>query len=130
MRLSEPRTKILIMGLLPCAPDDPAKIADMAKIKQVNSEISRLANGNTIRFLDIGDKFKDAKGNARQDLLPDYLHPNYAGYEVWSDEIKPVVESMTRWLAHIVATASHIFLIGLPVFYQVAREFIHDGIGP
>ncbi|HEY9756756.1 MAG TPA: GDSL-type esterase/lipase family protein [Oculatellaceae cyanobacterium] len=97
VRLSEPDTKILIMGLLPrCAPDDPAKTVDMAKIKQVNAEISHLANGKTIRFLDIGDKFKDAKGNARQDLLPDYLHPNYAGYEVWSNAIKPVIESMTR----------------------------------
>jgi lysophospholipase L1-like esterase len=97
VRLSEPGTKILLMGLLPrCAPNDPMKTADMAKIKQVNSEISHLANGKTIRFLNIGDKFKDAKGNARQDLLPDYLHPNYAGYQVWSNAIKPVIESMTR----------------------------------
>jgi lysophospholipase L1-like esterase len=97
VRLNEPETKVLIMGLLPrCSPTDPNREKFNEKISQVNAEISQLSNGNTIRYLDLGAKFEDAKGQARQDLLGDYLHPSHAGYEVWSDAIKPVIDSMSK----------------------------------
>jgi lysophospholipase L1-like esterase len=97
IRLHEPETKVLIMGLLPrCSARDPNREKFREKINQVNAEISQLANGNTIRYLNIGAKFEDSRGFARHDLLPDYLHPSHAGYEVWSDAIKPVIKSMTK----------------------------------
>jgi lysophospholipase L1-like esterase len=97
IRLKDPESKVLVMGLLPrCSPTDPDKDKYRAKIERVNAEISQLSNGNSIRYLDIGAKFKDAHGNARQDLLGDYLHPSHAGYEVWSDAVKPVIESMSK----------------------------------
>jgi lysophospholipase L1-like esterase len=97
VRLKEPETKVLIMGLLPrCSPTDPNREKFHEKISQVNAEISQLSNGNTIRYLDLGAKFEDAKGQARQDLLGDYLHPSHAGYEVWSDAVKPVIDSMSK----------------------------------
>jgi lysophospholipase L1-like esterase len=97
IRLKDPESKVLIMGLLPrCSPTDPDKEKFRAKIARVNAEISQLSNGNTIRYLDLGDKFKDANGNARQTLLGDYLHPSHAGYEVWSDAVKPVIDAMSK----------------------------------
>jgi lysophospholipase L1-like esterase len=97
IRLKEPESKVLIMGLLPrCSPTDSAREKFREKIARVNAEISQLSNGNTIRYLDISAKFEDSKGYARQDLLGDYLHPSHAGYEVWSDAVKPVIDSMSR----------------------------------
>lgn len=95
IRKRDPETKVLVMGILPrCAPNDPEKPDAARKIAQVNAEISHLDNGKTVRFIDISDKFRDARGQARQDLLPDYLHPNHDGYQVWSDAIKPVIAKM------------------------------------
>ncbi len=97
VRLKEPDAKVLIMGLLPrCAPDDPHRGEMLQKIARVNSEIRQLDNGQAVRYIDIGRSFADAKGQARRDLLPDYLHPNNAGYQVWSNAIKPIIDKMTR----------------------------------
>ena len=97
VRLHDPGAKVLVIGLLPrCAPDDPARSEILRKVAIVNSEVSQLDNGNTIRFVDIGSKFINANSQARVDLLPDYLHPNHAGYQVWSDAIKPVLDSMVK----------------------------------
>jgi lysophospholipase L1-like esterase len=96
IRLKDPESKVLIMGILPrCSPTDPDREKFREKIARVNAEISQLSNGNTIRYLDLGAKFEDSNGNARHDLLGDYLHPSHAGYEVWSDAVKPVIDSMS-----------------------------------
>ncbi len=97
VRLHEPQAKILLMGLLPrYAPDDPLRSMEMVKLEAVNKEIAQLADGDKIRYVDIGDKFEDPNGFVRQDLLPDFLHPDRAGYELWSDAIRPLIEETQK----------------------------------
>jgi beta-glucosidase len=46
-----------------------------------------LADGEKVVFLDIGAKFLDADGNLPAEIMPDKLHPNRKGYEVWAQAI-------------------------------------------
>jgi lysophospholipase L1-like esterase len=97
IRARQPKTKILLMGLLP---RDPAfamtRVPREAKRKEVNALLAQMDDGHSIRFIDIGDRFVDQNGLARQDLMPDYLHPNQQGYEVWAEAIKPMLDGMLK----------------------------------
>jgi len=54
----------------------------------VNRSIGKLHDGNHVHYLDIGAKFLDADGNLPADIMPDKLHPNAKGYEIWAAAIK------------------------------------------
>jgi lysophospholipase L1-like esterase len=97
IRARQPKTKILLMALLP---RDAAWALGRghreAKRKDVNAAIARLDDGRSTRFIDIGDRFVDQTGIARQELMPDYLHPNQQGYEIWAEAIKPMLDGMLK----------------------------------
>jgi lysophospholipase L1-like esterase len=62
------------------------------KITATNALLVTLADGDTVRWLDVGPRFLDQAGLVRADLMPDYLHLSPAGYEVWADAAKPEIE--------------------------------------
>jgi lysophospholipase L1-like esterase len=82
-----PETKVLLMGILP-------RNFDQSKISDINNYMSTLDNGSSVRFANIDSQFTDASGNPRTDLLPDQIHPDQKGYQVWSDAISPLLNSM------------------------------------
>ena len=79
-----PDTKILLMGILPRQPGYDW-IADT--IKEANVLLKGLAAHDQIWFMDIGDQYLDEKGTLRKELMPDFLHPSEAGYEIWGRSI-------------------------------------------
>ncbi len=87
-----PSAVILLQAVFPRAekPTDPTR----EKIKRVNQIISRLGDGNKVVYVDFGDKFLLPNGNINRDLMPDTLHPNAKGYEVWADAIRPEIEKV------------------------------------
>ena len=93
-----PDAKLLLLGIFPrgADPKDP-KVADMrAKIKQVNSELAKLDDGNKTRYLDIGDKFLDGDGAIPKDIMKDALHPTPKGYQIWADAMQPLLDEMMK----------------------------------
>jgi lysophospholipase L1-like esterase len=90
-----PATKILLLGIFPrsAKATDPAR----ARIKHINEIIAKLDDGGkTVRYLDIGSKFLDANGDLPVDIMPDALHPNAKGYQIWADAVQPVVAEMMK----------------------------------
>ena len=90
-----PGTKVLLLAVFPRA----AKAADAARgrIKAINTEIAKLDDGGkTVKYLDIGEKFLDAEGNLPKDIMPDALHPNAKGYQIWIDATKAAVDEMVK----------------------------------
>ena len=45
-------------------------------------------------YLDIGPKFLDANGTLSKEIMPDLLHPNAKGYEIWAEAIEPTVAKL------------------------------------
>jgi lysophospholipase L1-like esterase len=90
-----PNIKILLLGVFPRANkvDDPFR----AQIKQVNDAISKLDDGGKhVKYLDIGSKFLDPDGTLPRTIMPDFLHPNVKGYQIWADAIKPSVDELEK----------------------------------
>ncbi len=85
-----PDAVILLQALLPRAekPTDPAR----EKVASVNCIISKLGDGNKVLYTDFGDGFVRPDGTINRDLMPDALHPNAKGYEIWAEAIRPTVE--------------------------------------
>lgn len=90
-----PSTKILLLGVFPRGEkaDNPAR----ARIKAINEKIAKLDDGGkTVRYLDIGDKFLEADGTLPKTIMPDALHPNKKGYEIWTEAVKGPITDMLK----------------------------------
>jgi lysophospholipase L1-like esterase len=85
-----PDATILLQAIFPrgAKASDP----DRAKIKSINSTISKLADGGKVVYVDFGDKFLEPDGSLSPEVMPDYLHPSAKGYEIWADAIQPMVD--------------------------------------
>jgi lysophospholipase L1-like esterase len=63
----------------------------MAKASELASKV---ADGKMIFYMDIGARFTDADGNISADIMPDFLHPNARGYEIWAEAIEPKIADL------------------------------------
>jgi lysophospholipase L1-like esterase len=88
-----PKTKILLLGLFPRA-DEVAPPPE--QIGEINAAIAKLADGDRVRFLDIGPKLLQPDGTLSREIMPDLLHPNAKGYEIWAAAIKPSLDEMLK----------------------------------
>lgn len=85
-----PDSVILLQGILPREerPDDPLR----ATVKQVNDRLAGLADGKNLLFVDFGGKFLRPDGFIGRDIMPDFLHPNKQGYQIWADAIRTYID--------------------------------------
>ena len=86
-------TKILLLAVFPRdeKPDGKFRVINDG----VNKVIKGLANDKKgVFFLDIGDKFLDEKGNLPKSIMPDRLHPNEKGYEIWAKAMEPTIKKL------------------------------------
>jgi lysophospholipase L1-like esterase len=93
MRKKAPRATIIVMGILP-RNDGRRPTAAMASISKINEKIAKLADGKTIRYLDINDKLADRDGKLREGMTVDRLHLSLKGYQVWADALKPLLREL------------------------------------
>ena len=93
-----PQTRLLLLAIFPrgADPTDPHVIEMRQKIKTVNAGLAQLDDGNMTRYLDIGDKFLAPDGSIPKDIMPDALHPNHAGFEIWADAMQPLLDEMMK----------------------------------
>lgn len=86
-----PNSKLLLLAIFPRSekPTDAIR----AKLAEVNTKISALADGKRVTYLDIGAKFLSPDGTLSRDIMPDFLHPNEKGYQIWADAIQSVIDS-------------------------------------
>ena len=88
-----PTSKILLLGVFPrnTVKDTPAQIEAPAKINDI---ISKFADGKQIVYLNINDAFLGPDGKVPADIMPDFLHPNEHGYQLWADAMNPTLFQM------------------------------------
>jgi lysophospholipase L1-like esterase len=91
IRTRLPDSKILLLAIFPRGDGGPEQ---QAQINEINPAIARLDDGKMVKFLDIGAKFLDADGTLPTSIMPDLLHPNAQGYQIWADAMNPTLEAM------------------------------------
>ena len=87
-----PKTKILVLSIFPRGTDnsDPLRQEN----QRVNKMLPILADQKTVFHLDINQAFLDDDGKLSRTLMPDLLHPNTKGYEVWAKAMEPTLSQL------------------------------------
>ena len=93
IRAKLPDSKILLLAIFPRGVfNDPQR----AQVALINTVLARLDDGKMVRFLDINSKFLEADGTLPRSIMPDLLHPNEKGYQIWADAMEPTLVEMLK----------------------------------
>ncbi|MDB6137326.1 MAG: lipolytic protein family [Verrucomicrobiaceae bacterium] len=89
-----PETKILLLGIFPRGADSKDKMR--RQNEETNAIIARFADNKTVYYMDIGKTFLEPDGTLSKEIMPDLLHPNAKGYEIWTAAIKDKVAELMK----------------------------------
>lgn len=89
-----PGAKILLLSIFPRGETPADKMRQQNEA--TNAIIKNLADNKTVFFMDIGPKFLQPDGMLSRDIMPDLLHPNEKGYEIWAEAIAPKVKELLQ----------------------------------
>ena len=89
IREKAPAATIVVMGIFPRNDN----MALMPTIDRINGNLSRFADGRTIRYLNINGKLAGSDGRLLEGMMnaQDKLHPTLKAYQIWADALKPVL---------------------------------------
>ncbi len=89
-----PETKVLLLGIFPrgATKDDKMRQQNIA----TNNIISGFADGKRVHYMDIGSIFLQPDGTLPKEIMPDLLHLNAHGYQMWADAIEGKVKELMK----------------------------------
>ena len=90
MRAKAPAATILLTAIFPRNDN----MAVIPTIDRINENLSKLADGSRIRYLNVNDKLADPGGKLFDGMMHDRLHPTLKGYQVWADALKPILTEL------------------------------------
>jgi lysophospholipase L1-like esterase len=92
LKEKQPQMKILLLAIFPrgADSDDPKRQQN----EEINQRIAKLADDKMVTYLDINEAFLKEDGTLSREVMPDLLHPNAAGYEIWSKAIEDEVKEL------------------------------------
>jgi lysophospholipase L1-like esterase len=91
LRRMLPQTRILLLGVLPR--NNIQWISDA--VKRINTAISTLDDGYSIRYLDMTSSFQNSPVQVKPELYnPDLLHLAVPGYQMWYQTMEPLFYNM------------------------------------
>jgi len=86
-RAKAPSATLILTGITPRNDE----MAVMHTINRINERIARLADGKSIRYININDQLADASGKLYPGMTdPDGLHLTPKAYQVWADRLIPI----------------------------------------
>ncbi len=91
MQTKAPKAVIIVTAIFPRNDNATA----MTVINRVNADLAKLADGKTIRFLNVNGKLADSSGTLYPGMMnSDKLHPALPGYQVWAEGLKPILTEL------------------------------------
>ena len=87
-----PKTQVLLLAVFPRGekPDDHLRRLN----DDVNKRIAGFADGKTVHFLNINQALLNPDGTLSKAVMPDLLHPNERGYEIWQRAMAPKLQQL------------------------------------
>ena len=92
LRTRLPNMKILVLAIFPRgkdATDGLRKLNDAT-----NKILAGYADNQHVYYLDVNSKFLEDGGVLPAAIMPDLLHPNEKGYEIWAEAMEPTVKQL------------------------------------
>jgi len=91
VRTKAPKSTVILTGIFPR--NDTTAV--LPAINQINDNLARLADGKTVRYININAKLADADGRFFPGMVnADQLHPTVKAYQVWADALKPIFKEV------------------------------------
>jgi lysophospholipase L1-like esterase len=89
-RKKAPAATIVLTAIFPR--NDNAAV--MPTITRINTNLATLADGKSVRFLDVNARLADARGVLFEGTMVDGLHLSLKGYEVWAEGLRPILTKL------------------------------------
>jgi lysophospholipase L1-like esterase len=87
MREKAPDATIIVTGIFPRG----TNIEVFRTIERINANVSKFADGQKVRYLNVNAKLADPNGVLVEGVMnADRLHPALGGYQIWADALKPI----------------------------------------
>ena len=89
IREKQPTAIIVVIAIFPrgASPEEPLR----QRNDLVNRGIQRFCDGKTVLWCDFGKSLLDEKGDTKW-VMPDRLHLNAKGFEIWYENVKPYID--------------------------------------
>jgi len=89
-----PQAKVLLLGIFPRGADamDKFRIQNEA----TNAIVKTYADGKRVFWKDLGSVFLEKDGTLSKEIMPDLLHLNEKGYQMWAEAILPDVTALMK----------------------------------
>jgi lysophospholipase L1-like esterase len=89
-----PDTKVLLLGIFPRGADENDSLRQIND--RINDIIKTFADDKKIFYLDFSDQFLDDDAKLPKSIMPDLLHPNEAGYQIWAKAMNPMIDQLMK----------------------------------
>jgi lysophospholipase L1-like esterase len=88
-----PETKVLLLATFPRGADDNNKLR---KVNQTSNGLLQIWSEDfpRVHYLDINAAMLSKDGTLSKGIMPDLLHPNTKGYQIWADAMAPKLEEL------------------------------------
>jgi len=87
-----PKTKVLLLAVFPREEQPSALLRRLNE--GVNAIIANYADGRRVFFANINAALLNADGTLSRDVMPDLLHPQEKGYEIWARSMDPILKTL------------------------------------
>jgi arylsulfatase A-like enzyme/lysophospholipase L1-like esterase len=89
----KPDAKVLLLSIFPRDEKPDGKLRQINN--GINERIKAFADGDRVQWLDVSGTFLAPDGILPASVMPDFLHPQAAGYEMWAKAIEPKIAELT-----------------------------------
>jgi lysophospholipase L1-like esterase len=88
-----PKMNIVVLYVFPREAQPDGRLRQ--KVAAVNALLPKTLEGiENVKLVDINEQFLDEKGVLSAEIMPDGLHPNAKGYEIWGKALEPELEKI------------------------------------
>jgi lysophospholipase L1-like esterase len=111
LRESNPAMPVVLCEVLPSS---ATKARPTDKIRKLNAlYLAAVADQPQVTVLDTWSLFANVHGDAKEEEMPDLLHPNILGYAKWAAALRPILETtglVPAWTENYVPETGFISL--------------------
>ncbi|MDR0610260.1 MAG: GDSL-type esterase/lipase family protein [Planctomycetaceae bacterium] len=92
LQKQKPDLQIIVLKVFPRG--EKADNRFRLRVNEINLALPELlADLKNVELIDINDAFLAEDGTLPKDIMPDFLHPNTKGYEIWGEKLAPVLKA-------------------------------------
>ena len=89
-----PESKIILLRCFPGSYDGPNPTSHRRILEHASGIVSNLADNKHIFYCDVNHIFLNMDGSIKQEVMPDWLHPNPEGAELWARAMEPLLSEL------------------------------------